>query len=178
MTESKGYLQRYAMLFGTYLGGFWILKFILFPLGLAVPFILVLYAGLTICVPFMAYYYVRMYRNHVCNGSISLLHAWIFTVFMYIFAALLAAVAHYIYFRYIDHGFVLNAYESLLNTFTDKALPGMEVYITQFKDALSVMRSLSPIDITMQLMSQNVFYGALLAIPTALFVMKRPSVEE
>ena len=32
MAENKGYMQ-YAMLFGTYLGGYWILKFILFPFG-------------------------------------------------------------------------------------------------------------------------------------------------
>ncbi len=38
MAENKGYMQ-YAMLFGTYLGGYWILKFILFPLGLTTPFL-------------------------------------------------------------------------------------------------------------------------------------------
>ncbi len=38
MAENRGYMQRYAMLFGTYMGGFWILKFILFPVGLSVPF--------------------------------------------------------------------------------------------------------------------------------------------
>lgn len=111
MAENKGYMQ-YAMLFGTYLGGYWILKFILFPLGLTIPFLSFLFVGLTLCVPFMGYYYVRMYRNTVCGGGISFLHAWIFTVFMYMFAALLTAVAHYIYFRFIDHGFVINAYES------------------------------------------------------------------
>ncbi len=46
MTENKGYLQRYAMLSGTYLGGFWILKFILFPLGVTVPFFIFLFIGL------------------------------------------------------------------------------------------------------------------------------------
>lgn len=108
MAENRGYMQRYAMLFGTYMGGFWILKFILFPVGLSVPFLLFLFMGLTLCVPFMGYYYARMYRNQVCGGGISFLHAWIFTVFMYMFAALLAAVAHYIYFRFIDHGYVIN----------------------------------------------------------------------
>lgn len=83
MTENRGYTQRYAMLFGTYMGGFWILKFILFPVGLSVPFLLFLFMGLTLCVPFMGYYYARMYRNQVCGGGISFLHAWIFTVFMY-----------------------------------------------------------------------------------------------
>ena len=101
MAENKGYMQRYAMLFGTYMGVFWISKFILFPIGLSVPFLLFLFMGLTLCVPFMGYYYARMYRNHVCGGGISFLHAWIFTVFMYIFAALLAAVAHYIYSKKI-----------------------------------------------------------------------------
>lgn len=180
MTENKGYLQRYAMLFGTYLGGFWILKFILFPLGLTEPFLLLLFMVLTLCVPFMAFYYVRMYRNLVCGGSIGFLHAWIFTVFMYMFAALLTAMAHYIYFRFIDQGFVLNAYETILNNVEGNVpmMPGMDVYIQQFKEVLSVMRTLSPIETTMQLMSQNVFYGSLLAIPTALFVMKRPPAEK
>lgn len=177
MTENRGYLQRYAMLFGTYLGGFWILKFILFPLGLTIPFLLFLFGGLTLCVPFMAYYYVRMYRNHVCGGVISFLHAWIFTVFMYMFAALLTAVAHYIYFRFIDQGFVFNTLENSINEASKQAIPQMEATIQYSRDILNVSRSLSPIEITMQLMSQNVFYGSLLAIPTALFAMKRPPVE-
>ena len=101
------------MLFGTYLGGFWILKFILFPLGISVPFLFSIFIGLTLCVPFMAYYYVRMYRNMVCGGTISFLHAWIFTVFMYMFAALLTAVAHYIYIRFIDQGFISVSYTHL-----------------------------------------------------------------
>ena len=173
MTENRGYMQRYAMLFGTYMGGYWILKFILFPLGLMVPFFLFLFAGLTLCVPFMGYYYTKMYRNHVCGGSIGFLQAWIFTVFMYIFAALLTAAAHYIYFRFIDHGFVINTYETMLNSFSQSHIPGVEIYMNQLKDALAVMQTLTPIDITMQLMSQNVFYGSLLAIPTALFVIRR-----
>ncbi len=86
------------------------------------------------------------------------------------FAALLASVAHYIYFRFVDQGFILNAYENLLNTFTDKTLPDMDKYIDSLKESLNVLRSLSPIDITMQLISKNVFYGTLLAIPTALMI--------
>ena len=45
MAENKGYMQ-YAMLFGTYLGGYWILKFILFPLGLTIPFLSFLFVGI------------------------------------------------------------------------------------------------------------------------------------
>ena len=46
MAENRGYMQRYAMLFGTYMGGFWILKFILFPVDCRFLFTF-LFMGLT-----------------------------------------------------------------------------------------------------------------------------------
>ena len=55
--------------------------------------------------------------------SVSCMH-WIFTVFMYMFAALLTAVAHYIYFRFIDHGFVINAYESQIDILNKSGVSG------------------------------------------------------
>lgn len=161
------------MHFGTYMGIYWILKFILFPIGLSIPFLLLLFVGMTLGVPFMGYYYVRMYRNNVCGGYISFLQAWIFTVFMYMFAALLAAVAHYIYFQYIDGGFVVNTYLELLKGASGAQLPGMEPYMDQFKSMIELIGAMTPIDITLQLLSQNVFYCSILAVPTALFVMKR-----
>ncbi len=164
------------MHFGTYMGAYWILKFILFPLGLTIPFLLFLFIGLTLGVPFMGYYYARMYRNKICGGEISFVQAWIFTVFMYMFAALLTAMAHFIYFRFIDQGFIINTYTALLDSTLQAGIPGMSSYINQFKETMEVLRSLSPIDITLQLLSQNVFYGSILAIPTALVVKRKKKI--
>lgn len=133
------------------------MKFILFPVGLSVPFLLFLFMGLTLCVPFMGYYYARMYRNQVCGGGISFLHAWVFTVFMYI----------------IDHGYVINTCETMVDTLAQSNMPGMDSYIATYQEALETARLLSPIDITLQMISSNVFWGSILAFPTALFVMRR-----
>ncbi|MCI1647089.1 MAG: DUF4199 domain-containing protein [Bacteroides sp.] len=173
MREGKSYLQRYAMLFGTYMGVFWILKFILFPIGLTVPFLLLLFGGLTLCVPFIGYYYARIYRERICGGSISFFHSWVFIFLMYMFAALLTAVGHYFYFKFIDQGFVFNKYEDIINSFTAIDVPGIEDYIDQLKEGLKMMRSMSAIEVAMQLMSQNIFYCSILALITSLFVMKR-----
>ena len=173
MAESRSHIQKYAMHFGTYMGIYWILKFSLFPLGLTIPFLPFLFLGLTLGVPFMGYYYTRIYRNKICGGEISFGHAWMFSVFMYMFAALLTAVAHYIYFRFIDHGYIINTYTNILNAATQNTLPGMDSYITQIKEAMNVIKAFSPTDITLQLLSQNVFYCSILAIPTALIVMKK-----
>lgn len=160
------------MHFGTYMGVYWILKFILFPLGFTIPFLSFLYVGLTLGVPFIGYHYAKMYRNKICGGFISFAHACLFTLFMYMFASLLVAVAHYVYFQFIDHGFIMNKYAELMEQVTT-ALPGMETEKEMLKNAMDSVQILSPIDITMQLLSSNVFFGSILAIPTALFVMKR-----
>jgi len=114
-----------------------------------------------------------MYRNQVCGGGISFLHAWIFTVFMYMFAALLASVAHYIYFRFVDHGYVINMCETTIGALAQSNIPGMDSYIATSQESLEMARQLSPIDITLQMISSNVFWGSILAFPTALSVMRR-----
>lgn len=178
MTEDRNNLQKYAMHFGTYMGIYWVLKFILFPLGLSIPFLLFLFFGLTLGVPFMGYYYARMFRDKVCGGSIRFLQAWIFVTFVYLFAALFTSVAHYVYFQFIDHGFIVNTYTGMLNELASNEMPGMEGYISQLKEAMKTISALTPADITLQLLSQNVFYGGILAVPTALFVMRKPKSPE
>lgn len=177
MAEKKISLQAYAMQLGTYMGLFWIAKFILFPLGLTYNFLLFFFFGLTLCVPFLGFYYVRSFRNQVLQGSISLAQAWVFTVFMYMFAALLTAVAHYLYFRFIDGGFIIDTYAGMLTEFKTLNIEGTEEAIGQLKNGLEQLKTLTPIEITMQLMSQNIFYCSLIAIPTALFVMRRKRID-
>ena len=161
------------MHFGTYMGIYWILKFILFPLGFHIPFLSLLFVILTLSVPFIGYHYAKMYRDKICGGSIQFSHAMLFTIFMYMFASLLVAVAHYAYFQFIDHGFVINAYESQIDILNKSGVPDIEAYTNMFQETLETVKSLTPIDITMQLVSWNVFCGSLLALPTALFVMRR-----
>ncbi|MCD8310389.1 MAG: DUF4199 domain-containing protein [Prevotellaceae bacterium] len=173
MAENRSNMQRYAMLLGTYMGIFWMIKFTLFPLGMRMPTFSLLFVALTLCVPFLGYHFVRLYRNTVCGGVIGFLHAWAFTTFMYFFAALLAAVAHFIYFRFLDHGFLLEAYQSQVEALFEQegaVPPSFEEMLRQAIDAAS---RLTPIDIVLQLLWSNVFFGIILAIPTALVVMRR-----
>ena len=54
----------------------------------------------------------------------------------------------------------------------------MRASIEQFKEALKMVGDLSPIEISMQLISQNIFYCSLIAIPTAFFVKRKPQTEQ
>ena len=151
------------MHFGTYMGIYWILKFILFPLGFHIPFLSLLFVILTLSVPFIGYHYAKMYRDKICGGSIQFSHAMLFTIFMYMFASLLVAVAHYAYIQLWD--------ELMANT------PALIENKEVIKETIDTARSLTSINITMQLLSWDVFWGSILAIPTALMVMTRAKPE-
>lgn len=159
-----------AMVYGTSMGLFWILKFMLVPFIFTVPLTSLCFLGLTVAVPFLGYFFVRQYRNRYCvDGRIGFMQAWMFSLLMYAFAALLVSVAHYVFFRYIDGGTMVATYRSLLDEL-QSAAPEVEAMITRCHQAADLIASMTPIDLTMQLVMNNLFYGMLLALPTALFV--------
>lgn len=171
MVENKTNLRGYAMQYGTCMGLYWIFKFIFFPLGLRVPFLELVFMVLTLAVPVLGYVYARRFRDRYCGGYLSFFQALAFCFLMYVFASILTAVAHYIYFQYIDNGYLFEVYGKLLRQ--AGKMEGMEPFVKQMDDVLDAFRQLSPIKLTMQLISQNIFYGSLIAFPTALLVMRR-----
>lgn len=173
MAQENNNMQSQAMNFGTYMGIFWILKFGLFPLGMTTPFLSFVFLMLTIAVPVLGFHYARVYRDRYCGGGIGFGQAFVFTWMMYLFASLLTALAHYIYFAYIDNGFILNHCEAQIVSIEQSGLPDIEEMVKLLKESLANLKSLNAIDITMQLLSQNSFMAILIAIPTALFVTKK-----
>lgn len=170
--NNNGNMTRYAMVFGTYMGLFWIAKFILVPIGITTPFLLLLFFCLTLCVPFLGYYYTKMYRDKVCGGQISFFHAWTFNLFMFICASMLTAVAHYVYFAFIDQGYLIGVCKDMLNTIETSNMPGTEAYVAQVKESIDVLEALTPTDIILQLLVNNVYNCALLSIIIALIAKR------
>ncbi len=178
MNETRRYLNQYAMLLGTYMGVYWIAKFCLIPAGLTNTFLMLLFIGLTLCVPFMAYFYTKLYRDRVLGGGIGFTHAWLFITSMFIYASLLTAVGHYVYLEFMDNGYIINTYNGMLNELKAEQIPGTEEYITQMRQGLELLAGMSPIELVVQQLSNNIFIGMLLALPIALAVRKNIPVQE
>ena len=175
MTENKNTLQQDAMRYGTLMGIFWTLKFVLFPMGMTTPAMLVAFFLLTIVgVPVLGYRFAQLYRDRQCGGTINFSRAFLFTAFMYLFAALFATIAHYIYFRYMDNGLIISTYQDMLTQMASIATtPDMKTSLDQFQQALDLIAQLTPLEISIQLITQNIFYCTLLALPTALLAMRK-----
>ena len=174
MTDQRKNFQEAAMRYGTVMGIFWTLKFVLFPMGMQSPLLLMAFFLLTLIVPVAGFFLVRQYRDRECGGVLSFSRAFLFTSFMYLFAALFATIAHYVYFRYIDGGLIVNTYQDMLTQMETIATADMKASLDQFQQALDIIASLSPLEISIQLITQNVFYCTLIALPTALLVKRNP----
>jgi hypothetical protein len=174
MTDQRKNFQEAAMRYGTVMGIFWTLKFVLFPMGMQSPLLLMAFFLLTLIVPVAGFFLVRQYRDRECGGVLSFSRAFLFTSFMYLFAALFATIAHYVYFRYIDGGLIVNTYQDMLTQMEAIATADMKASLDQFQQALDIIAALSPLEISIQLITQNVFYCTLIALPTALLVKRNP----
>ena len=174
MTDQRKNFQEAAMRYGTVMGIFWTLKFVLFPMGMQSPLLLMAFFLLTLIVPVAGFFLVRQYRDRECGGVLSFSRAFLFTSFMYLFAALFATIAHYVYFRYIDGGLIVNTYQDMLTQMEAIATADMKTSLDQFQQALDIIAALSPLEISIQLITQNVFYCTLIALPTALLVKRNP----
>lgn len=174
MTDQRKNFQEAAMRYGTVMGIFWTLKFVLFPMGMQSPLLLMAFFLLTLIVPVAGFFLVRQYRDRECGGVLSFSRAFLFTSFMYLFAALFATIAHYVYFRYIDGGLIVNTYQDMITQMEAIATADMKASLDQFQQALDIIASLSPLEISIQLITQNVFYCTLIALPTALLVKRNP----
>lgn len=168
-TYNNGLLNC-AMTYGTAMGGYWIAKFMLVPFIFTVPLTSMIFLLLTAAVPILGYYFTRQYRDKYCpEGRVPFMQAWIFCLLMYMFAALLVSVAHYVFFRYVDDGAMLAAYSGVLEQM-QQADPSLTAGVEQYQEAIKMLSSLTPIELTVQMISSNIFYGMIFSLPTALLV--------
>ena len=176
MTDKKPHnFQQDAMRYGTIMGIFWTLKFILFPLGMTSPLLLMAFFLLTLIVPVVGFFMTRRYRDCECGGVLNFPQAFLFTTFMYLFATLFVTMAHYIYFRYMDDGFIVSTYQDILTQMTALATTDeLKTSLDQFQQALDIIAALSPLEISVQLIIQDIFYCTIIALPTALLVKRHP----
>lgn len=170
-------LMHYAMNYGTTLGVYYVLKFILFPLSLTNGVAGLLFLALTVLVPVVAYRLARHFRDHVTRGFISGTLAWSFILQMFLFASLLTAVAHYIYFAYLDHGAVAESFATAAETYKTMVQEmGMGDATSQLEAIAQTTEMLTKMtagEMTLNMFSNNLFWGCLLTIPLALIVRRK-----
>lgn len=174
MSESKMTIGAYARVYGLYMGIFWAVKFVFFPLGFSYPVFSFIFLLLTIMVPFVGAWFVKKIRDGVLDGRLGLWQAFLLSTNIYMYASLIAAIVHFIYFRFIDNGFILNSYLESVNQMQELLGSGeAAANIEMLKANVELMGTLSPIQIVFSLLSNNVVFGLFISLLAAVFLKRR-----
>ena len=157
-----------AMSYGFSLGIFWIVKYIFYMFSMRFSYLVVIYWGMSLVVPYLAYLLTKRYREDL-GGVISFSQAWRFGVLIYLFAAMLVSIMHYVFYRFVaPPNFFSSAVEH-----TIASLKQMQVDSKVISSIESM--NFSPIHMALQGILNNIFYGIILSLPVAALVCRRKS---
>lgn len=116
---------------------------------------------------------VKKFRDNIRDGIISFRHALSYSLVTYLYASLLFAFCQFIYFQFIDHGFMMEHYYDMMSTAEYKQM--MQVYGLTESDmqlAMGNMAALRPIELAFQFFSMNIIMGTFVSIPVAVIMKK------
>ena len=185
LREQLAAMRSASMNLGTVLGVYYILKFCLFPLSFSNAFAGLLFIVLTVLVPVVAYRLMKRYRRSSPEtGQMTFGQAWSFALRLFFFASLLAAVAHFVYFSFIDNGMLLQAINDNLDQMSNLQVEGVTDQLTwqkqleMFRESFDSVAALSPIQMTMELFVNNLFWGCILALPIAALNANKPVITD
>ena len=169
MEENKSLLMKSTMSYGLLLGIFWVVKYAFFILGVSMPSMQIIYWILTPLTLLLAYIFTNTYK-FLIGGKIGFFHAWQFGVLLYFFAALIVSLVHYVFYQYIaSPDFIASSMNQAIGLMKDLNLN------TQMKDAIDKMGTPTPIQMAIQGIFNNVFYGVILSIPVAALLCRNNS---
>ena len=133
--------------------------------SLQMPLLSSLYWGMTIMVPYIAYRFTKRYREQL-GGQIGFFHAWQFGILLYFFAALIVSLVHYGFYRYIaPDDFLTNSISEAVNLLQNSQINN------QLIQSLQEVR-ITPIQMAIQGIFNNLFYGIIFSIPVAALLCR------
>lgn len=169
-------LKAFARQDGTFLGLIWIVSFACYvgefhysPLGMLAMI-------LAVISPFFVIMRLKKFRDNVRNGVISFRRALWYCIFSFLYASLLFAIIQYLYFAFIDKGFLVQQYEAMMSTSEAKQVMNIYKIANEMEDGISAFARLTPIEKALNFLTMNLTVGAILSFPIAA-IMKSKNTE-
>lgn len=171
--EEYGLLRASARRDGLLVAAMWVACFACYLLGLSVPMLSMVALLLVLFTPVAVARRLGVFRETVGGGSLSFGNGWLLSVLIFLHAALLFALAQYIYFAWMDQGFLVAKIDQMLQEAgTAQALS--QYQMTEMVQAtVEQLASMRPIDLAFNMLATNVLAGLFLSFPIALVMQRK-----
>ena len=169
-------LKAYARQDGFFLALLWTASFACYILGVTNHIMEMLALALAITTPFFVAGRLRKFRDEGREGLISFGRSYAYTIFVFFYGAVLLAVVQFLYFAYMDNGYLLSSFSKMLSTEEGRAMVSQYGMTQMVEEGLAEMASIRPIDYALNILTMNIMIGFVLGIPIGL-VMQRSEVK-
>ena len=165
-------LKAFARQDGALLSLLWIGGFICYIQGMTNPLLGMLAIILIVISPFFVARRLRHFRDYAREGFISFGRGYAFTVLTFFYAGLLLAAALYVYFAFIDQGYLLGKLTEMLNSAEGQKAIQAYGMNEQMQEGLRGLSDMRPIDYAVNMLTLNISTGLFLGLPIAAVVQK------
>lgn len=165
--EEYRQLKAFARVDGVLLAVMWTASFGCYVSGLTTPILSLVGMLLAVASPFFAGVRLGKFRDNARAGVISFRRGYGYIILMFFYSSILFALAQFIYFQFVDQGFIMSQLSMLLSDETNrKILDGYGMTDT-FRQTIAQMSQTRPIDYALSYFSINIMFGFILGLPIA-----------
>jgi hypothetical protein len=170
-------LKAYARQDGFFLALLWTASFVCYIMGISNQMLGMLAIGLAIMTPFFVAGRLRKFRDEGREGQISFRRSYAYTIFVFFYAAVLLAVVQFLYFAYIDNGYLMSSFSRMMSSEEGKQIISQYGMSQMVEEGLSEMANIRPIDYALNILTVNIIIGFIVGVPIGL-VMQREKVKQ
>ena len=172
-TQEYIQLRAFARVDGTYVGILWIASFACYLGGLSSPMLGLVGGILAVASPFFAAKRLIKFRDNIRNGEISGRRSMLYYALMFFYASLHFALAQYLYFAFLDGGYLMREYTSMLSSPEMKqAMQAYGMTADQLMEGLTEFANTSPIMTALNIMTMNITIGLIFSLPVSLITRR------
>lgn len=171
--EEYKQLKAFARQDGALLSVLWIGAMACYIRGLSSPMLGMIAMLLIVVSPFYAANRLRKFRDEAREGIISFMRAYGYTVLTYFYAGLLLAVAVFVYFDFMDNGYLLGKLVEVTNTEEGRQVMSAYGMADEMKQGLEELSKMRPIDYALNMLTINISTGFILGLPTAALMQRQ-----
>ncbi len=127
---------------------------------------------LALATPFFIGWRLCKFRNYALDGIISFRRGYVYSVYTFFYAAVIFAIAQYIYFRFLDHGTLCAMLTDSINTM----MPLYEnsgISKKDLSESLRIISTTTPIQWAFTFLVQNICIGTFISLPVAAVCARR-----
>ena len=174
-TQEYVQLKAFARQDGALLSLVWIGAFACYVMGMTRPALTLLALLAIAASPFFVASRLRRFRDYCRQGSLSFGLGYVYSILSYFYGGLLMTAAAYVYFAFIDKGYLLSQFTALLQSPENQQAMQLYGIAGEMKESLRILGELRPIDFALNILSTIILSGFFWGLPIALFMRKKLS---